>query len=43
MLISLILAIIGWWLIAKYTCWQVSLGVFITHWSMNADKAARDA
>jgi hypothetical protein len=42
-LISLILGIIGLWIIAKYTCWQVSLGVFITHWSINADKASRDA
>ena len=43
MLYALVLAIIGFGLIAYYTCWQVALGVFITHWSIAAEKVSKDA
>lgn len=42
MLIALFLAVIGFGLIAYYTCWQVALGVLITHWSISAEKISRD-
>lgn len=43
MLIALFLAVIGFWLISKHTCWQVALGVFITHYSIAAEKESKDA
>jgi hypothetical protein len=43
MLYALVMAVIGFGLITYYTCWQVALGVLITHWSMNAEKVSKDA
>ena len=43
MLYALVLAIIGFGLITYYTCWQVALGVLITHWSIAAAKVSKDA
>lgn len=42
-LIALFLAVIGFWLIAKYTCWQVAIGVFITHYSIAAEKESKES
>jgi hypothetical protein len=43
LLYAIVLAIIGFWLIAYYTCWQVAIGVFITHYSIAAEKESKDA
>jgi hypothetical protein len=42
MLYALVLAIIGFGLITYYTCWQVALGVLITHWSISAEKVSNE-
>jgi hypothetical protein len=43
MLFAIFLAIIGFWLISKYTCWQVALGVFITHYSIAAERESKES